>query len=134
SDLTTGRDSASRARARNACPGPLVPGVLASAAGESRPAIRTPASPTGTSTKNSHACDPAAAVVRPRPRSATASAPSAPAAAPNMLYQPYTVAVPASSAASIACSKVVAGPLSTMSVDRVPVSATSSSTHNGAPD
>ena len=51
-----------------------------------------------------------------------------------MLYQPYTVAVPASSAASIACSKVVAGPLSTMSVDRVPVSATSSSTHNGAPD
>jgi hypothetical protein len=35
--------------------------------------------------------------------------------------------------ASIACSSVVAGPLSTTSVDRVPVSATTSSSHNGAP-
>jgi hypothetical protein len=35
--------------------------------------------------------------------------------------------------ANIACSSVVAGPLSTTSVDRVPVSATTSSTHNGAP-
>jgi len=41
--------------------------------------------------------------------------------------------VPASSAASITCSNVVAGPLSTTSVDNVPVSAISSSTQNGAP-
>ena len=41
--------------------------------------------------------------------------------------------VPASSAASMVCSSVVAGPLSTTSVDSVPVSATSSRTHNGAP-
>src|SRR5215472_1441935 len=50
-----------------------------------------------------------------------------------MLYLPYTAEVPPSSAASIACSSVVAGPLSTTSVDSVPVSATTSSTHKGAP-
>jgi len=50
-----------------------------------------------------------------------------------MLYRPYTAAVPASSAASIACSSVVAGPLSTTSVDKVPVSATTRRTHSGTP-
>jgi len=41
--------------------------------------------------------------------------------------------VPPSSAASITCSSVVAGPLSTTSVDSAPVSATISRSQNGAP-
>ena len=99
-----------------------------------KPAVSdTPTIPTGTKTRKSQPGTFPDAPCGPNPGSVTASDPSAPAAEPTALYRPYTAAVPASSAASIVCSRVVAGPLSTTSVDSVPVRATNRRIHHGPP-